>query len=300
MKKPRIGFVGLGIMGSHMASHITKAGYPLIVHDIIRYQAEKLADSNPQVRVADTPKMVANASDIVITMLPSGKHVQEVTFGKSGLVEGFEKGNLLLDTSSSETWLTIETAKRLEKKGVDLIDAPVSGAEPGARSAELVFMVGGEKGPVSRVAPLFEIMGKQVFHLGPVGAGHTMKCVNNLITAMTFMATAEGLTIGKRYGLDPDIMTDVLNVSTGMSWISQTHIRQRITNRKFDDAFKLDLMIKDINIAMELAGQEKLPLPLSAVGQQIWKASTLFAGEGKSISEMVRWVEHMTQTKIVP
>lgn len=300
MGKPKIGFIGIGIMGFPMASHIAKAGYSLTLYDINRSKAEKLAKTSSLIKVADTPKVVAEESNIVITMLPSGKYVHEVTFGESGLVEGFEKGDLLLDTSSSESWFTIKAAEILKTKGVDVVDAPVSGAESGAKSAELVFMVGGDKKPVSRVTPLFEIMGKQMFHLGEVGAGHTMKCINNLITAMTFMATIEGLTIGKRYGLNPDTMTDVLNVSTGMSWISQTHIQQRITNRKFDDPFKLDLMVKDINIAMELAAQEKIPLPLSAVGQQIWKASTAFVGEGKSISEMARWIEHMTHTEIVP
>lgn len=300
MGKPKIGFIGIGIMGFPMASHIAKAGYSLTLYDINRSNAEKLAETSSLIKVADTPKIVAEESNIVITMLPSGKYVHEVTFGESGLVEGFEKGDLLLDTSSSESWFTIKAAEILKTKGVDVVDAPVSGAESGAKAAELVFMVGGDKNPVSRVTPLFEIMGKQMFHLGKVGAGHTMKCINNLITAMTFMATIEGLTIGKKYGLNPDTMTDVLNVSTGMSWISQTHIQQRITNRKFDDPFKLDLMIKDINIAMELAAQEKIPLPLSAVGQQIWKASTAFVGEGKSISEMARWIEHMTHTEIVP
>lgn len=300
MSKPRIGFVGIGIMGYPMASHIAEAGYSLTLYDVKRSNAEKLADTNKNIRVVDSPKIVAFESDIVITMLPSGKHVQEVTFGESGLAEGFKKGDLLLDTSSSEAWLTTQTAEKLKTQGVDVVDAPVSGAEAGAKSAELVFMVGGEEGPVSRVTPFFEIMGKKIFHVGLVGAGHTMKCVNNLITAMTFMATAEGLVIGKKYGLNPDVITDVLNVSTGMSWISQTHIQQYITNRKFNDTFKLDLMIKDIDIAMELAGQKKLPLPLSATGQQMWKASTKFVGEGKSISEMVRWIEHMTQTEIVP
>jgi 3-hydroxyisobutyrate dehydrogenase-like beta-hydroxyacid dehydrogenase len=142
--------------------------------------------------------------------------------------------------------------------------------------------------------PLLNAMGKQVFHLGGIGAGHTMKCINNLITAMTFMATAEGLALGKKLGLDPEVMTDVLNVSTGMSWISRTHIRQRITNRKFDDAFKLELMVKDINIAMGMAGEQGMPLPLSGVGQHMWKAAVQHAGQGSSISEMVRWVEHMT------
>jgi len=127
-----------------------------------------------------------------------------------------------------------------------------------------------------------------------------MKCINNIITAMTFMATAEGLTIGKQFGLDPEVMTDVLNVSTGMSWISQTQIKQRILSRKFDDPFKLGLMVKDIGIAMELANNKGLPLPLSALGQHLWKAASHFAEEGSAISDMVRWVEHMTGIEINP
>jgi 3-hydroxyisobutyrate dehydrogenase len=159
-------------------------------------------------------------------------------------------------------------------------------------------MVGGEKGPVSRVSPLLQIMGKRVYHLGPLGAGHTMKCINNLITALTFMGTAEGLIIGRQFGLDPNVMTEVLNLSTGMSWISQTHIKQHIISRKFDDPFRLDLMVKDIGIAMELASRKGLPLPLSGLGQHLWKAAARYSAEGGSISNMVRWVEHMTGTEI--
>ena len=117
---------------------------------------------------------------------------------------------------------------------------------------------------------------------------------------MTFMATAEGLTIGKQFGLDPEVMTDVLNVSTGMSWISQTQIKQRILSRKFDDPFKIDLMVKDIGIAMELASTKGLPLPLSALGHHLWKAARHLAEEDSSISDMVKWVEQMTGIEINP
>jgi len=160
--------------------------------------------------------------------------------------------------------------------------------------------VGGADGPVSRVMPLFRVMGKQVFHLGPTGAGHSMKCINNLITAITFMATIEGLTIGKQFGLNPDAMIDVLNISTGMSWISQTQFKQRIFNRKFDDPFKLELMVKDIGIAMELAKSKGLPVPLSAFGNDLWKAAELYSKKGASISDVVRWVEYMTKTELKP
>ena len=194
----------------------------------------------------------------------------------------------------------MKTASSLAEKGVDTVDAPVSGALAGAMAGKLVFMVGGEEGPVARIRPLLEVMGEKIFHLGPVGAGHAMKCVNNLITAITFMATAEGLVIGKRFGLDPAIMTDVLNLSTGMSWISQTHIKQRILSRKFDDPFRLELMVKDIGIAMELADTLNLPVPLSALGHHLWRAAEHSSPKGDSISNMVRWVESMTGTKILP
>jgi 3-hydroxyisobutyrate dehydrogenase len=133
-----------------------------------------------------------------------------------------------------------------------------------------------------------------------VGAGHAMKCINNLITALTFMATAEGLALGKKFGLDPEIMTDVLNGSTGMSWISQTHIKERIISRKFDDPFKLELMVKDIGIALELARRNELQLPLAGLGRQLWETAGSWSGKGGSISNMVRWVEHMTGTDITP
>ena len=206
-------------------------------------------------------------------MLPSGKEVQQVTLGEDGLIEDFEQGSLLLDTSSSQPWLTIETAQALAGVGVAMVDAPVSGAEIGAQTGQLVFMVGGEPGALDRVRPLLDVMGSQVFHLGGIGAGHTMKCLNNLITAMTFMATTEGLAIGTKLGLDPGVMTDVLNVSTGMSWISQTHIKQRILSRTFDDAFKLRLMLKDVGIAMRLATDNSIPAPLCGLGQQLWQAA---------------------------
>lgn len=299
MNETRIGFIGIGTMGAPMSGHIADAGYSLVVHDRDRHRAEFVASKHHGVLVVDTPKEVAENSDIVITMLPSGEYVREVALGEEGLIEGFRTGSLLLDTSSSEPWMTVETDRALAEEGVSMVDAPVSGARTGAEAAKLIFMVGGDKADLSRVSPLLGIMGAKAFHLGPLGAGHAMKCINNLITAMTFMATTEGLTIGKKFGLDPEIMTDVLNLSTGMSWISKTHIRRRILSRKFDDPFKLELMVKDIGIAMELAENLELPVPLSALGYHLWKAAERHSDSGSSISNMVRWVESTTGVKLL-
>jgi 3-hydroxyisobutyrate dehydrogenase len=298
MALPRIGFVGLGIMGAPMAGHLLAAGHPLAAYDLSEDATRRFAEAHPGASIAPTLPQLAAQADIVITMLPNGRAVERVALGEQGLAGGLAPGALLLDTSSSEPWLTRRTAEALAARGITMVDAPVSGAQIGAQTAQLVFMAGGAAAPVERAMPILRRMGRVVFHLGPLGAGHAMKCINNLITAMNFLAAAEGLVIGKRYGLDPAVMNDVLNESTGMSWITQNHIGQRILSRRFDDPFKLDLMVKDIGIAMALAREAALPLPVSALGEQLWNAALREAGEGRSVSELIRWVEQRTQTEI--
>jgi 3-hydroxyisobutyrate dehydrogenase-like beta-hydroxyacid dehydrogenase len=296
-----VGFIGLGVMGSPMATHLAHAGHRLTLNDANLEAARELARTlgGESVAVA-TPREVAARSDIVITMLPNGEVVQAVALGENGLLAGWRPGTLLLDTSSSQPWLTQQTAKQLAAAGIAMVDAPVSGAQWGAQEAALVFMAGGATEDLERVRPLLDRMGTSVFHLGEVGSGHAMKCINNLITAMTFSATCEGLTMGKRYGLDPAEMVRVLNVSTGMSWISKTHIEQRILSRTFDDPFKLELMLKDIGIANALARETETSAPISALGQQLWMAASRFAGPGASVSELGRWVEQQSGTVIEP
>ncbi len=295
----KIGFIGLGVMGSPMVGHLVAAGHQLTVYDLELARAQQLVDAlEGKPLIAESPEALARASDIVLTMLPNGEVVQEVALGPAGLLKGFKPGSLLLDTSSSQPWLTEQTAARLAEQQVAMVDAPVSGAQWGAEAAALVFMVGGAASDVERVRPVLGCLGPSVFHVGDLGCGHAMKCLNNLITAMTFSATAEGLMIGKRYGLDPDVMVDVLNASTGMSWISQTHIKQRITSRTFDDPFKLELMLKDVGIANALARETNTSAPVSALGQQLWQAASTAAGPGASISELARWVESQSGTEI--
>lgn len=299
-----IGFIGLGVMGMPMATHLVSAGYCLSVYDVDPHRVQQLfaiaatEGAATKVSVAANPAEVANSSDVVFTMLPDGEAVQQVSLGEDGLIEGLRAGSLLVDTSSSQPWLTQQTAEQLAANDVAMIDAPVSGAQWGAEAATLVFMLGGEPADVARVRPLLQCMGESVFHLGAVGCGHAMKCLNNLITALTFTATAEGLVIGKRYGLDPAVMVDVLDASTGGSWISENHIRQRILSRTFDDPFKLELMLKDVDMANRLAEQTGASVPLSTLGQELYGKANRAAGPGVSVSELVRWVETLSKTEI--
>jgi len=285
-------------MGLPMARNLASAGYPLIAYDVDRGALTRLERSSSDVTVASAANEVAAAADIVITMLPHGREVEAVAFGAGGLAEGFRRGSLLLDTSSSEPWHTKQTAQRLQDLGVDMVDAPVSGAEIGALNAELVFMVGGEHQAVERAMPLFEVLGDRVFHLGPIGSGHAMKSINNLITAATFLATAEGLVIGAKYGLEPAAMTGVLNASTGMSWISRTHIVQRILSRRFDDPFKFDLMVKDIDIALRVAADMGLRVPFSDANRELWHRMQREIPAGSSVSELVRRLETCSDVEL--
>jgi 3-hydroxyisobutyrate dehydrogenase-like beta-hydroxyacid dehydrogenase len=294
-----IGFIGLGVMGTPMATHLARAGHRLTLLDANAQTASDLARTTGATAAA-TPAEVAAASEVVITMLPNGEVVQDVALGSEGLVHGLRPGALLLDTSSAEPWLTRQTAEVLAACGATMVDAPVSGAAWGAFAAELVFMVGGSDADVARVRPLLDLMGKAVHHLGALGSGHAMKCLNNCVTAMTFVATAEALVAGKRYGLDPAVMVDVLNQSTGGSWVAQTHFHQRIFNRAFDDPFKLALMRKDVGIAMQLAQQTGTPMPMAGLGEQLWRMADHAAGPDASVSELVRWVEGLSGTELTP
>lgn len=295
---PSLGFVGLGVMGRPMASHLAAAGYPMTLYDVVPGRAQELAATLAGASAATTPAELATRADIVVTMVPNGAVVQALVEGADGLLRGLRPGTLLLDTSSSEPWLTEATGRALAAAGVTMVDAPVSGAEWGAKAAELVFMVGGAAADLDRVRPLLEHMGKSIFHVGGLGAGHAMKCLNNLITSVNLLALSEGLAVGKRYGLDPSAMVDVLNVSTGMSWVAQTHIKQRVISRRFDDPFKLALMVKDIGIAMALARSTGTPAPLSELAQKMWRAAGTEAEPETSVSELVRWVERQTGTEI--
>ena len=294
----RIGFIGLGVMGTPMAGHIARAGYPLAVYDMDARAVERVKADNASVAVAANSAAVGAVSDVVFTMLPDGTQVQQAVLGPDGLVATMAPGSLLIDTSSAQPWLTVETATELAAAGIAMIDAPVSGARWGAEQADLVFMVGGDPTDVARAQPLLELLGRSVHHVGPLGSGHVMKCINNTITAMTLLATAEGLVLGARADLDPAAVNAVLNESTGESWISRVHVADRIITRSFDDPFKLELMLKDIRIALRLAQDLQLALPYAALCERVYDDADRYAGPGQSLSELVRWVEHTMGTTI--
>jgi 3-hydroxyisobutyrate dehydrogenase len=291
---PRVGFVGLGIMGTPMSGHLVDAGYDVTVFDIDAATAAALTEAKPVIKVAASPAALGAHCDVVFTMLPDGHVVREVAIGGDGLIHGLAAGSLLVDTSSSQPWVTAETAAALGAAGIAMVDAPVSGAQWGARAAELVFMVGGAPDDVARARPLLDVLGRAVFHLGPLCSGHIMKAINNTVTAMTFQATLEGLALGVAAGLDPVAMNAVFNESTAGSWITGNHIGQRILSRTFDDPFRLALMRKDVDIANGLAAKLGLDLPMAGLCAASYRDADERYGEGSSLSDLGRWTEQRT------
>lgn len=291
MKARRIGFIGIGVMGSAMARHLAAAGHTLTLYDLDAKAARKAARAISGAAVAKSPRNVGETSDIVITMLPNGEAVRACVEADDGLAAGMRPGTLLIDCSSAEPWLTRATATILAERGIEMIDAPVSGAQEGAEAATLVFMCGGSDDALKRARPILKLMGKHIFHLGPVGAGHTMKSVNNLATALTCLGTAEAMIIGKAHGLEPSAMIDVLNVSTGQSFVTSRKYGEQVVGRRFDDPFKLSLMRKDVTIALSLAGDSHLDLPVSKLGKKLWSDADVAMGEGSSVMDIARWYE---------
>jgi 3-hydroxyisobutyrate dehydrogenase len=297
---PTVAFIGLGVMGSPMAGHLVRASYRVTVFDASPAVFSEFMGAHSDARAAESPALAAADADIVITMVPDGRVVQSIALDADGLLETMRPGSLLLDTSSSQPALTLETATALAAGGVAMVDAPVSGAQWGAQDADLVFMVGGSPEDVARVRPLLEVLGRAVHHVGPIGSGHTMKCINNIITALTFVATSEGLALGARVGLDPAAMNAVLNESTGGSWVTENHVSQRILSRTFDDPFRLELMRKDVSIAVGVARAQGLELPAFELADRLYAAANDAAGPGASLSELSRYVEGYVGGEIRP
>ncbi len=250
----RIGFVGLGNMGWPMARQLARC-YRLTVMDARTDVAESFA-SQHGVQVATDRLALADASDAVITMLPTGSSVREVALGNAGdpgLVAGFGRGSVLIDMSSSEPVGTRELAEVLRHQGVAMVDAPVSGGVARARSGSLTIMVGGESRQIARCRPILEKLGCNVCEVGGPGNGHAMKALNNYVSAAGLAAACEALLLGESMGLDPAQMINVLNASSGRNRATEDKAAQEIYSRKFNSGFTLGLMAKDVGIAAGMA-----------------------------------------------
>ena len=265
----KVGWIGTGVMGASMCGHLIDRGFSATVYNRTRRKAEPLLDKGAA--WADTPRNVAEQSDVVFTIVGFPRDVREVILGESGALAGSAEGDILVDMSTSEPSLAIEIAEQAEAKGVYSIDAPVSGGDIGAREARLSIMIGGDKDVVEALQPCWEAMGKTIVHQGGPGAGQHTKMVNQTLIATNMIGVCEALLYAHKAGLDLDaVMQSVASGAAG-SW-SLSNLGPRIIDNNFDPGFFVEHFIKDMGIALDEAQRMGLALPGLALAKQLYLA----------------------------
>ena len=291
-----VGFVGLGNMGWPMARNLHAAGFGLVVRDVDAAKQDRFAAEHPGVTAATAPDSFS-AADIVVTMLPNGAIVRDAMLGW-GIGAALRAGALLLEMSSSDPSDTLLLAAGLQPFGVRMVDAPVSGGVPRAVTGELAVMVGGASADVAAAQPVLRVLGDPArqFRTGRLGSGHAMKALNNVIAAATTCVTAEALVVGKRFGLDPRTMIDIVNASTGRSFVSGVFDSEVLTGR-YGTGFALGLLAKDVHIAASVAAAAGADVPVIALTDERYaKALTgLGPAADQSMAHQAWWDEPLSQ-----
>jgi 3-hydroxyisobutyrate dehydrogenase len=291
----KIGFIGIGAMGTPMAGNLAKAGYKLVIYDAEPKRAQALA-ATYEIEIADNLTALGAACEIVITMLPDGGIVRKVLCGDNDsfrdcVAAGLKAGSLVVDMSSSSPLGTRELGTLLAKRGVKLIDAPVSNGVRGAIAATLAIMVGGDKALFEHCRPLFEKIGSQIFHAGPLGAGHAIKALNNYVSAAGLVAACEAVIVGRRFGLEPGVVVDILNASSGMNNTTKNKIKQYMISGAFNAGFTMGLMAKDVRTALEVAEAMHGPARLAQHTSAVWSEAEQQLGAAADHTEIFRYLE---------
>jgi len=299
-KSKQIGFIGLGNMGFPMASRLVEAGYLLSVYDI-KSDVQATFLKGRSATGMDTPAEAAKSSDLIITMLPDSKAVSAVVLGAEGsvgMIDVMSPGTILIDMSSSSPMGTKKLGQVLASREIQMVDAPVSGGVPKAKSGELAIIAGGRAEVVERCRPIFEVLGSRIFHSGSLGSGHAVKALNNMCSAAGLIAVAEVLLIGQKFGVNPRIMNDILNTSTGRNNSTENKMVQYVFSRSFSSGFSLDLMVKDLTTATDLAKDLGMPALFSSACRELWVASQSGLESGVDHTGVVRWFEELARIRL--
>jgi 3-hydroxyisobutyrate dehydrogenase len=275
-----VGFIGLGVMGRLMAANLEAAGFALQTYDLNRTGNRKSA------------RDAAEGADVLITMLPDGDAVREAVLDA---MPGLKSGAVVVDMSSSDPAGTRALGKALKAKGISMVDAPVSGAKFKAKDGTLAIMCGAEKPAFATVLPVLQKLGNQIFHVGPLGAGHAVKALNNYLGAAGTLAGFEALLIAEAFGLDPVPMLDAINASTGRNSTTARKIPQDVLTGAFNSGFKLALMTKDVGIAAELAKGLKVPTPFLKETLKHWKAAQKKLPRDADHTEIYKYQKKLTR-----
>ena len=293
--KKKLGFIGLGIMGKPMAKNLLKAGFNLVVFSRSNGPVEELVKE--KALSANSPGEVAEHSEVIITMLPDSPEVEEIILGKDGVIRGTKPGSIVIDMSSINPLVTQEIAKGLKEKEVKMLDAPVSGGEMGAVQGTLAIMVGGEEKVFNDCMEIFKAVGKNIVHVGGIGAGGYVKLVNQIIVALNIATVGEAFSLGVKAGLDPQVIYQAIRGGLAGSSVLETKAPM-IFGRNFKPGFKIRLHQKDLKNALSTAKDLGVPLPLTSLVQQIL-ISLMTDGRGdEDHSALATFFEKMAKVEI--
>lgn len=280
----KIAFIGLGNMGGPMAANLLKAGHEVTVFDLSADAVAKLQSQGAS--VAASASEAAKQKDIVVSMLPAGKHVESVYLAEGGILSVVSNETLLIDSSTIDAATAKKVALACADKGVQFIDAPVSGGVGGAQAGTLTFIVGGEKDAFDKAEPILSAMGKNIFHAGDHGAGQVAKICNNMLLSILMCGTAEALQLGVDHGLDPKVLSDIMLQSSGRNWTLELYnpcpdVMENVpSSNNYQGGFMVDLMAKDLGLAMDAALGSQSSTPLGTLARSLYAMHSL-QGNGK-------------------
>lgn len=290
----KIGFIGLGIMGLPMAKNLLRSGYSLVVHNRSRKPVEELASHGAE--QAFSSREVAERTDVVITMLPDSPDVREVILGRDGVIEGVRPGMVVIDMSTISPKVSVEIANTLAAKGVEMLDAPVSGGQKGAIEGTLSIMVGGKKEVFEKCLPILKAMGRVIVHVGGNGAGESVKLCNQVICALNIVSMCEGIALCRKTGVDVAKMIEVVSGGLGASNII-SNLAPKILAGDMEPGFKLRLQQKDLRLALQLAEELKTPLLATGLAHQIFRIAEAKGLGEKGTQALISAYEAMVEQK---
>jgi 3-hydroxyisobutyrate dehydrogenase len=287
----RVGYVGIGNMGGPMAANLARAGNEVVIGDLNQPAVDAFTTEHETARPANGLAAVGQEAEAVFTCLPNGKIVAEAVLGEGGIAEGMAEGSILVDMSSSAPMGTIDLGKTLSERGIRMVDAPVSGGVPRAIEGTIAIMVGGAKEDIEKVRPALETMGGQIFETGGLGSAHAMKSINNVLSATNLLVGIEALVVGKKFGLDPQNMVDILNFSSGKNSATESKLKEYVLSREFNSGFSMDLMIKDVATALDLAHEMGVPWQIGSTIHEMYQAARNHMIDNADNSDIARWIE---------
>ena len=288
----RIAFIGLGNMGGPMALNLLKGGFSVTVFDLSASAVARLTEAGAT--AADSASAAAQQAEVVITMLPAGKHVEAVYLNEGGVLDHAPAGALLIDCSTIAADTARKVAAAAQARGFTMIDAPVSGGVGGAAAGTLTFIVGGSTEALEQARPVLEKMGKNIFHAGDSGAGQVAKICNNMLLGILMAGTSEALALGVANGLDPKVLSDIIAKSSGRNWATELYnpwpgVMENVpASREYSGGFGTDLMLKDLGLAEEAAISAKQAIPLGAQARQLYALHSGLGRGGLDFSSIVR------------